>query len=107
MENLLTKFLKKVGVEDYSELSEVEKATYKEWEAILNKEIRIEDVAKYLETQISRLNKDLRNAVTSGNDREALKMTAKIENYEAIILFIREPLERRKSLEQELLSQLN
>lgn len=106
MENLLTKYLKKLGVEDYSELTDVERATYEEWQRILSHEVRIDDVAEYLEGQIARLNKELRAAVTEGEDRDALKITAKIENYEAIIMFIKEPLERRKSLEAQLLSQV-
>ncbi len=107
MENILNKFLKKVGVEDFSELTEMEKATYQEWEKILSQDVKINDVAKFLEAQINRLNKELRAAVTEAKDREALRITAKIENYEAIIIFIKEPLERRKALEEQLLNQLN
>lgn len=106
MENLLKKYLEKLGLADYSELSPQERATYEEWERILSHEVRIDDVAKFLESHVGRLNKELREAVTNGEDRDALKITARIENYETIIMFIKEPLERRKSLEQQLLSNL-
>lgn len=106
MKNLLTELLKKLGVEDYSQLTEVEKATYNEWQQILSHEVRIENVAAFLETQVKRLQKELMKAVQEDEDRQALIITAKIENYEAIIMFIKEPLERRKSLEQQLLTQV-
>ena len=106
MQNLLVQFLKKLGVEDYSELTEVEKTTYQEWEQILGREVKIENVAEFLETQVKRLNKELRTAVLEGEDRKSLQITAKIENFEAIIMFIKEPTERRKSLEKQLLTQV-
>lgn len=106
MKNLLTELLKKLGVEDYSQLTDLEKATYNEWQQILSHEVRIENVAAFLEVQVKRLSKELMKAVLEGEDREALVITAKIENYEAIIMFIKEPTERRKSLEQQLLTQV-
>lgn len=105
-ENILNSFLKKLGVNDYSELSELEKSTYKQWEQILNKTVRIEDVAIFLEVKVKNLQKDLHDAIKEGDDRMALHITAKIENYETIILFIKEPLERRKHLERQLLDNL-
>lgn len=101
-QNLLTELLKKIGVADYSQLTELERQTYQEWEKILSHEVRIDDVAIFLENQVKRLNKDLRTAVLEGEDRQALKITAQIENYDTIITFIKQPLERRRALEQQL-----
>lgn len=105
-ENLLLGFLKKIGVQDFSELREEEKNTYREWEKILSHEVRIEDVAKFLERQVKHLNGQLHDAIKEDEDRLALILTAKIENYEAIMVIINEPMERRKSLEQQLLEKL-
>lgn len=107
MKNLLATYLGKLGLKDYSELSAVEKATYKQWEDVLSKEVRIEDVAKFIQAQKKSLEKKLRDATREGESREALLYTARIDNYEAIITFIKEPLERRKSLERELLNNIS
>lgn len=107
MDNLLVRLLKKLGVEDYSDLTDIEKATYKQWEEILAKDVKIEDVSKFLDTQIKRLNRELREAVKEGDDRLALNISAKIDNFETIVLFIREPLEAKKRLEESLLETLN
>lgn len=106
MKNLLAKYLEKLGLQDYSELSTVERQTYEEWERILSHEVRIEDVATFLEKQVARLHRELREATKEGEDRQALFKTARIENYEAIIAIIKEPNERRKELERELLNNL-
>jgi hypothetical protein len=106
-ENQLDKLLEKVGVTDVSELSAVEKATFDEWQEALNANVAIEDVAKFMEYQVKRLNKDLRQAVVEGRDRDALRITAKLENYDALVFFIREPLERKKAVSEEILNQLN
>lgn len=105
--NLLNKYLEKLGVKEYADLTELERATYKEWEAILAKDVRMEDVAEFLEKQLKHLNRELREAVTEGDDRLALKISGRIENYETIVLFIREPLEAKKRLESSLLENLN
>lgn len=106
MQNLLKKYLDKLGLTDYSELTEVEKSTYKEWEDVLSVEVKIENVATFLERQVQRLQKELIEATKEGEDRRALLLAARIENYETIIIFIKEPQERRKSLERELLNNI-
>lgn len=106
MENILQKWLTKVGVKDYSGLTDLEKETYKQWEKILNKEVRIDDVAKFMQSKVNQLNKDLREALLEGDDRLALFISAKIDNYETLILFIKEPLARKANLERELLGKL-
>lgn len=106
-ENLLTKYLKKLGLSEYRELTELERATFKEWEAVLAKDVRIENVAEFLERQIKRQNRELREAVQDGDQDRALVLSAKIDNYETIVLFIREPLEAKKRLEAQLLENLN
>jgi len=107
MKNILVEYLKKLGVKDYSELTDLERKTYEEWEKTLSTEVRIEEVAKFLETQVKKLQRVLKEHAKLGEDREALYTVARIENYEAIITFIKEPLERRKSLERELLNNIS
>lgn len=106
-ENQLDKLLEKVGVTDISELSPIERATFDEWQKALNAEVNIEDVAKFIEYQVKRLNRELRLAVVEARDREALRITAKLDNYDALVFFIKEPLERKKAVSEEILNQLN
>ena len=107
MKDLLAKYLNKLGLSDYRELSQVERATYEEWERVLSKEVRIDDVSKFIKGQVDMLQKELMQAVKEGEDRDALQITAKIENYEAIVSFIDEPEQRRKALFQEIESLSN
>lgn len=106
MTDILKKYLEKLGLKDYSELTTAEKEVYKQWEEVLARDVRIEDVAEFLERQVKQLSRDLREAIKEGEDRQAILLTAKIENYETIILFIREPTEAKKRLEKELLENL-
>ena len=70
MKNLLSTYLKRLGLNDYRDLTEMERATYKEWERVLSHEVRIEDVAKFLQGKKKQLQKKLREAVKKGNDRD-------------------------------------
>lgn len=103
---ILEKYLEKLGLKDYSELTTAEREVYRQWEEVLNINIKVEDVATFLEKQVKVLNKRLREAIGEGDDVQTMILSARIENYETIILFIREPIEARKNLEKELLENL-
>ena len=99
---LLKKWLAKQGIGDYTELSNQEKATYNQWEAILTKELTLDDLKNFLSKQSITLTKELREAVEKGEERRALKIAARLENYEAIVTFIDEPNRSREILVSQL-----
>lgn len=96
----------KLGIEDYTKLSDEEKGTYDEWEAILTKEINLDDLAKHLDKEQVRLGRELREAVQSGDERKAQRLAARIDNYETIVSFIREPNQSRERLIENITSLL-
>jgi dihydroorotate dehydrogenase len=106
MDNLIKKFLDKQGIEDVTKLTPEEKSTYAEWEKILDGQTKITDVADWLEKNIKSMNVQLREAVKQGEDRVALLLTARLENYEAIAMMIREPDRKREDLQAYINSKL-
>lgn len=95
---LLKRWLEKLGIADYLGLSLAEKATYDQWEAILTRELSLDDLRSFLAKQQVALSKELREAVRKGEDRVALVITARLENYDALIAFIDEPNRSRETL---------
>lgn len=52
---MLEKFLKKLGLNSYTELNEEEKKTFKEWEEALNgRKITDKDVEDFLQTELDK-----------------------------------------------------
>ena len=97
----------KLNVDGYSDLTEDEKRTHDEWNAILTKEADIPHLVAFLQKQILVLGRDLREAVTKGNDRNALYITARVENYEAIVAILTEPDRNREALIARITNLLN
>lgn len=97
----------KLGVADYTQLSGDEKKTYDGWEAILTKELKLDDLRNFLAKQSVTLGKELREAVEKGEDRRALKIAARMENYEAIVAFLDEPNRSREVLIAQITNLLN
>lgn len=95
---LLKRYREKLGVGDYTELTDDEKKTYDQWEAILTKEITLENLREFLGKQQLVLAKELREAVTNGEERKALRISARLDNYEAMAAFIDEPTRSRDNL---------
>lgn len=95
---LLKGWLDKQGIDDYTQLSEQEKATYDAWEAILTKELNLTTLKDFLVKQVLVLGKELRDAVEKGEDRRALRLVARIDNYEAIVAMLNEPDKSREVL---------
>lgn len=95
---LLKQWLEKQGIEDYTQLSEQEKQTYNEWEAILTREASLDDLKAFLQKQVALLSKELRDAVEKGEDRRALRLVARLDNYEAIVDMLDAPHKAREVL---------
>lgn len=96
---LLRRYMReRLGVEDYTKLRADEKQTYDEWEIVLTKELKLDDLKTFLEKQGVVLARELRDAVEKGEDRKALRIAARIENYEVLTAFIAEPNRSRENL---------
>jgi len=95
---LLKTWLEKQEIPDYTQLSEQEKATYDQWHAILTKELSLDDLKAFLAKQAATLSKELREAVVKGDDRLALRLVARLDNYEAIVAMLDEPSRSREVL---------
>jgi hypothetical protein len=95
---LLRKWLDKIGVEDYTQLSEQERVTYNEWEKTLTAEFNADKLATFLKREVQKLNKELREAVIKGEERQAILITGRLDNYEAILATVQSPDKAREAL---------
>lgn len=89
--NILTQFLKWCGVDQYTDLNPEEKQTYNQWSDILGKDLTLADITAFIGEQRSKLLDELKEAVKKGEDRRALQITARIENYEDLDAVIKAP----------------
>lgn len=95
---LLSKWLEKLSVQDTTQLTDQEKATYDQWYALMTKELSLDDLKTFLQKQVKQLSKELRDAVEKGEDRRALRLVARLDNYEAIVAMLDEPDKAREVL---------
>jgi len=93
---MLKKWLDTLEIEDYTQLSEQEQATYNQWEQVINKEPNLDELKDFLRKQLVVLSKELREAVEKGEDRRALRISARLDNYEAIVEVLDEPERSRE-----------
>lgn len=101
---LLRRYREKQGVAELTELTAEERATYEQWEAILTKELTLDNLRDFLVKQQHTLSKELREAVEGGNERKALRIVARLDNYETLATFIEEPAKNREQLIKQLTS---
>ena len=99
MIGILKKYLDKLGLKDFTELTDEERVDYDKWYEVLSKEVTVESTKEFAEQQIVELQKDLKRYVREGKDREALFATAKLDNYEALLEIMDEPNRTRENLE--------
>jgi hypothetical protein len=100
---MLQGFLKKVGVNSYNELTEEEKNTYREYEAILNgRSITDKDVRAFFEMQVETTIKALLSTKLDTREDTFLKM--KLEFLRTLVSFLDAP-EREKKQLQNLINQ--
>lgn len=102
MENLLEKLLKKAGVKDYRELTTQEKATYDNWSKVLSKEVNIDDIEEFIGNEVKKLYKELKEKTKKDKGREALYLTARIDNYEAILSIIKTPKAQKEAIKERI-----
>jgi len=107
MKALFRQYLDKLGVQDFTQLSDEERQTYDEWVVAYEAETTVETMRKFVETQQVQLAKDLREAVQNGDDRAALYLTARLANYDDIYALIVAPDKGRQQLEAHIKNLLN
>jgi hypothetical protein len=106
MIDLLQKYLKKLGVEEFSRLSEEEKETYRKWEETLQgRKITDEEVEAFFDTEIEETTKKLINEQYSS--REDIFMKMKLEFLGKMKSFLNGPRVEKKMLEQNISRNLN
>lgn len=95
---LLSRYLEKLGVADFTQLDAEERETYDQWREVLEKEATLEDVTKFIEHELSNLNKELQEAVRDGDDRKAILTAARLQNYNDLKHVITAPERNREQL---------
>jgi len=102
--SLLSKTLEKFGVKEFSQLTEEEKVTYREWQEILTgKKLTDEDVAEFLQFELSAVQGKLINPNLSQREDVFLKM--KMEMITNIQKFLNAPEVMKRQLETTLTNQ--
>ena len=101
MSILSTYLKKKFNVNEFSELSEEEKETYREWDDILSgKKITDEDVKNFLGSELEEVQIKLVNPNLTPREDIFLKM--KMEFIRKINMFLLTPEIERKTLEEQI-----
>lgn len=99
--SILSTYLKKLGVDDFSELTEEEKATYKEWEESLNgKKITDDDVAAFLAQEENEVINKLVNKKL--NEREDTFLKMKLEFIRQVRGFLQLPEAQKHMVENQI-----
>ena len=106
MSNILSQVLQRLGAKDYSQLKELEKATYLRWAEIINKpDFTLEDLKKFLPIESARANEELRNYENS--DKKELYYKAYTRILQMLTDLITAPEKERRALEDQLKNQFN
>ena len=102
---LLQNWINKIGGRD--QLDAEEKATYDEYYEVLTKELNLEDITQFLKSEIYNLHSQLRQAVEAGEDRKALYISARIENYQVWSDYMEAPEREKEALIEHITNSLN
>lgn len=106
MDDILRDYLTKCGVNDVAELTELERHDFEEWRQVLSAKTSIADIISFVHSEIDILNKELREAVKKDESRSALLITARIENYEALLLVAEAPEKQKQHIIEFIKSKL-
>lgn len=97
----LQKFLKKLGVREFSELTEEEKETYRQWDASLaGRKLTDNDVSLFLNTELEDVLSKLTNPLLPQREDVFLKM--KLEFIRKIKFFLKTPEIERGIVEERI-----
>lgn len=99
--SLLQKYLKKLNVNEFSELTEDEKETYRTWEDTLSgKKLTDEDVARFLDNELEETLAKLVNPILKPREDIFLKM--KLDLLRKVKQFLNSPEVEKKMLEENI-----
>ena len=96
--SLINKYLKHRGVKDATELTDDEQAAYQQWQEVAEQGITVENLTDFIFSQITNLDKELREQVKDGKDRASLYTAARLENYEILHAMLTTPSKNKKAL---------
>jgi hypothetical protein len=100
MDNL-KKYLAKLGVTEFSHLSEEEKETYRKWDEVLSgRKLTDDDVKDFLDRELD----DIQVRIVSPNlsVREDLFLKMNLEFIRKVKVFLMSPITEKKVLEQNI-----
>lgn len=98
----LNDFLKKIGVNSFLNLKGEERETYRNLEeafARLEKEVTIENLKDFLETEIEKLIELLN---PDDSEKKKSLIISRLKNYKDVLAFLKMPQRSKKFLEKEL-----
>ena len=99
--SILKNYLKKIGVKDFSELTEEEKETYRGWEESLSgRRITDDDVAVFLKQEEDETINKLIGSKLS--DREDIFLKMKLEFVKKLVNFLNVPAMEKEMTEQSI-----
>lgn len=99
--NILKKYLNKLGVKEFSDLSPEEKETYRQWEESLNgRKITDDDVQTFFETQEEEVISKL--IASDYKSRDDMFLKAKLDIIRRVKSFLKYPEVEKKILENNI-----
>jgi hypothetical protein len=103
--SLLSKYLEKIGVKNYNDLSEEEKKTYREWEeALSGRSLTEHEVNTFLHSELEEGIAKLTKTLTG--DREDIFLKMKVEFIRSLLTFLDTPKREKETVERVITNQL-
>lgn len=103
--DILKTFLKKRNVDDFSQLTEEEKETYREWDIVLSgRKLTDEDVIKFLDEELAEVQFKIVNP--DQPQRTFVFLQMKLEFINKLKFFLSSPQTEKETLERNIKNQI-
>lgn len=102
---LLQNWITKLGGRD--NLTPEEKQAYDEYYEVLSRDLDLDDLVQFWQNEVYNLHNQLREAVNAGEERNALQISGRIEDYQKWIDFIQAPDREREALIEHITNSLD
>ena len=99
--NIIEKYLEHIGVTP-ERMDSTERAKLEEWQEVFQKEITVKDIKKFIQFQLSSLQKSLIESAKEQDTQKSLYLSARIENYQALLAVISQTDKAKESLTAQL-----
>jgi len=103
-QGLIKQWLTKLKIGGIDELTDEERQSYDEWNKLLSEDLTLEKLGEQLKAESENLSTELREATVKGDNRKAVFISARLENYAKIIAYIEEPERERQALIEHITS---